>query len=126
MTMPGLPHVKAELGGMRYIPSQHIMVAGLVDHLKLATTDFPMGAPPAGRRKLQPLLPARQASASARARRSRQGPLQPGLSPSAGSADQPPGPVMNNIYPGMANLSLCDLMKVRRSAGRCGGTASGI
>ena len=46
VTMPGLPHVKAEVGGMRYIPTQHIMVANLVDHLKLKTKDFPMGAPP--------------------------------------------------------------------------------
>ena len=46
VTLPGLPHVKAELGGMRYIPSQHIMVVkSLVDHLKLAKKDFPMGAP---------------------------------------------------------------------------------
>src|SRR5579864_5413034 len=45
VTLPGLPHVKAEVGGMRYIPSQHIMVANLVDHLKLHKKDFPMGAP---------------------------------------------------------------------------------
>src|SRR3984885_15286194 len=46
VTMPGLPHVKAEVGGMRYIPTQHIMVASLIDHLKLPKKDFPMGAPP--------------------------------------------------------------------------------
>ena len=45
-TMPGMPHVKAEVGGMRYIPDQHILVARLVEYLKLATQDFPMGAPP--------------------------------------------------------------------------------
>ena len=45
VTMPGLPNVKAELGGMRYIPTQHILVADLVKHLKLETKDFPMGAP---------------------------------------------------------------------------------
>src|ERR1044072_9199282 len=45
VTMPGLPTVKAELGGVRYIPTQHIMVATLVDYLTLATKDFPMGAP---------------------------------------------------------------------------------
>src|ERR1044072_7161868 len=48
VTMPGLPHVKAELGGMRYIPTQHIMVAKLVDHLQLAKKPFPMGAPKTG------------------------------------------------------------------------------
>ena len=46
VTLPGIPHVKAEVGGMRYIPDQHIMVASLVDHLQLPTSDFPMGAPP--------------------------------------------------------------------------------
>ena len=44
VTMPGLPHVKAEVGGMRYIPSSHLMVAGLVARLGLAIKDFPMGA----------------------------------------------------------------------------------
>src|SRR3954469_11438067 len=44
-TLPRLPNVKAELGGMRYIPTQHIMVADLVKHLNLQTKDFPMGAP---------------------------------------------------------------------------------
>ena len=46
VTLPGLPHVKAEVGGMRYIPDEHIMVANLVDHLQIPTKDFPMGAPP--------------------------------------------------------------------------------
>ena len=45
VTLPGLPHVKAEVGGMRYIPDSHIMVADLVKHLGLATKNFPMGAP---------------------------------------------------------------------------------
>ena len=45
VTMPGLPHVKAEVGGMRYIPDQHIMVADLVKHLGLATKNFPDGRP---------------------------------------------------------------------------------
>lgn len=45
VTMPGLPDVKAEVGGMRYIPTSHIMVNDLITHLKLETKDFPMGAP---------------------------------------------------------------------------------
>jgi hypothetical protein len=45
VTLPGLPHVKAEVGGMRYIPSQHLTVASLITHLGLPTQDFPMGAP---------------------------------------------------------------------------------
>lgn len=45
VTVPGVPSLKAELGGMRYIPDSHKMVADLVDHLKLPTRNFPMGAP---------------------------------------------------------------------------------
>ncbi|MCF2907137.1 FAD-dependent oxidoreductase [Pseudoalteromonas sp. DL2-H2.2] len=43
-TLPGLPNVVAELGGMRFIPEDHIMVSTLVDELKLETKDFPMGS----------------------------------------------------------------------------------
>lgn len=45
-TLPGMPHVHAELGGMRFIPQTQKMVAGLVDYLELPTRDFLMGAPP--------------------------------------------------------------------------------
>ena len=40
--MPGMPHIKAELGGMRWLRS-HEIVVGLIDHLNLATREFPMG-----------------------------------------------------------------------------------
>lgn len=40
--MPGMPHIKAELGGMRWL-AQHEIVVGLIDHLKLAVREFPMG-----------------------------------------------------------------------------------
>ncbi|MFP2927735.1 flavin monoamine oxidase family protein [Pyxidicoccus sp. 3LG] len=40
--MPGMPNVKAELGGMRWLLS-HKIVVGLIDHLKLRTREFPMG-----------------------------------------------------------------------------------
>lgn len=42
--LPGLPNVVAELGGMRYIPSEHIMVKTLVQELNLETKNFPMGS----------------------------------------------------------------------------------
>jgi len=113
ITMPGLPHVKAEVGGMRYIPTQHLMVAGLVDYLKLPTKDFPMGAPPPvgsncnlfylrGRHlRLHELAdPAKVPYNMAWNER--------GLGPTNLQVQ-----VMNNIYPGMANLSLCDLMKIK-------------
>lgn len=112
VTMPGLPNVKAEVGGMRYIPSQHAMVASLVDHLKLKTKAFPMGAPePVGSNcnlfylrgrhlRLHELAdPAKVPYNLAWNER--------GLGPTNLQVQ-----VMNTIYPGMANLSLCDTMKV--------------
>ncbi len=113
MTIPGLPHVKAEVGGMRYIPDQHAMVASLVEHLGLATAPFPMGA--GGKvgsncnlfylrgehLRLHELddpdkVPYNLAWS------------ERGLGPTNLQVQ-----VMNNIYAGMANLGLCDLMKVQ-------------
>ena len=50
--LPGMPHVWAELGGMRFIPASQPLVTKLIDSLHLCTKDFPMGAPPpVGNRK---------------------------------------------------------------------------
>jgi len=113
VTLPGLPHVKAEVGGMRYIPDQHIMVASLVDHLRLPTKDFPMGAPPPvgsncnlfylrGRHlRLHELSdPSKVPYNLAWSER--------GLGPTNLQVQ-----VMNNLYPNFGNLSLCDQMKVK-------------
>jgi hypothetical protein len=113
VTMPGMPHVHAELGGMRYIPTSHIMVASLVEHLKLPTKEFPMGAPPPlgsncnlfylrGRHlRLHELAdPSKVPYDLAWSER--------GLGPTNLQVQ-----VMNSIYPGMANLGLCDLMRIR-------------
>jgi lysine 2-monooxygenase len=43
--LPGMPHVNAELGGMRFIPDSQTFVRELIKKLALATRDFPMGAP---------------------------------------------------------------------------------
>ena len=112
VTMPGLPNVKAELGGMRYIPTQHILVADLVKHLKLETKDFPMGAPaPVGSNcnlfylrgkhlRLHELAdPEKVPYNLAWSER--------GLGPTNLQVQ-----VMNNLYPGFANLSLCQQMQV--------------
>jgi monoamine oxidase len=45
VTLPGMPHVHAELGGMRYIPDSQDFVRDLIGELGLATRPFPMGAP---------------------------------------------------------------------------------
>ncbi|HEX8903605.1 MAG TPA: NAD(P)/FAD-dependent oxidoreductase [Longimicrobiaceae bacterium] len=42
---PGMPHVNAELGGMRFIPDSQAFVVGLINEMGLETRDFPMGAP---------------------------------------------------------------------------------
>lgn len=113
ITLPGLPHVKAEVGGMRYIPSSHIMVADLVNHLGLATKAFPMGAPaPVGSNcnlfylrgrhlRLHELADAAKVPYNLAWN-------ERGLGPTNLQVQ-----VMNMIYPGMASLSLCDTMKVR-------------
>lgn len=41
---PGAPHLRAENGGMRYLPGQKI-VFSLVDHLGLPSRPFPFGGP---------------------------------------------------------------------------------
>jgi monoamine oxidase len=46
IAVPGLPHVTAELGGMRFLPDRHRMVAGLVGQLGLPVTELPPAAPP--------------------------------------------------------------------------------
>lgn len=40
--MPGMPHIHAELGGMRWLLS-HKVVVGLIDQLELPVVEFPMG-----------------------------------------------------------------------------------
>ncbi|MGI8551695.1 MAG: flavin monoamine oxidase family protein [Dehalococcoidia bacterium] len=44
-TLPGMPHLHAELGGMRFVPAYQQLVAGLIEYFGLPTRDFPMGAP---------------------------------------------------------------------------------
>jgi len=113
VTLPGLPHVKAEVGGMRFIPDQHILVADLVSHLKLPTKDFPMGAP-------KPVF-ANCNLFYLRGRHLRLHELaDPDKVPyNLAWSERGLGPtnlqvqVMNNIYPGMSDLSLCDLMKLK-------------
>lgn len=112
VSIPGLPNVKAELGGMRFIPDQHVMVASLVHHLKLKTKDFPMGAPPPvgadcnlfylrGKHlRLRDLADPDKVPYNMTFSERGQGPTNLQVR------------MMNNIYPGMENLSLCDLMKV--------------
>ena len=113
VAMPGMPHIRVELGGMRFIPDQHTMVADLVRHLQLPTRDFPMGAPaPVGSscnlfylrgkhlRMHELSDPAKVPYNLAWSER--------GLGPTNLQVQ-----VMNALYPGFGNLSLCEQMKVK-------------
>lgn len=113
VTMPGLPHVKAEVGGMRYIEESHAIVAGLVKHLGLETIDFPMGSPDVKVGSKCNLFYLRgQHLRLHELSDSTKVPYnlawsERGLGPTNLQVQ-----AMNNIYPGMAGLSLCDLMKI--------------
>lgn len=122
--LPGLPNVVAELGGMRYIPSEHIMVKTLVDELGLQTKDFPMGSS----LRLEPDNPG---SPEAHADnnifylrgqyfRYRDFAEHPDRIPyKLAWNEQGYGPenlqvkVMNLICPGFADMSLCEQMQVK-------------
>lgn len=41
--LPGMPHVNAELGGMRFIPKSQAFVRELIEQMGLQTRPFPMG-----------------------------------------------------------------------------------
>jgi monoamine oxidase len=41
--LPGMPNIPGELGGMRFMPQDHKMVAAVVGRFGLETRDFPMG-----------------------------------------------------------------------------------
>ena len=44
--LPGMPHVTAELGGMRYMPDSQPLIKTAIGQLGLPTQPFLMGAPP--------------------------------------------------------------------------------
>jgi lysine 2-monooxygenase len=112
VTMPGLPNVKAEVGGMRYIKDAHPVVTSIVEHLGLATAPFPMGAPPPigpncnlfylrGKHlRLHELADPEKVPYNMAWPERGLGPTQLQIQ------------VMNNLYPNFGNLSLCEQMKV--------------
>jgi lysine 2-monooxygenase len=113
VALPGLPDVYAELGGMRYIPDQHVIVARLVDHLGLPTKNFPMGAPPP--------IGADCNLFYLRGKNLRYHEIvEPGVLPyNLSWNERGLGPealqtkIMNYIYPNFGGLSLCQQMKVK-------------
>jgi lysine 2-monooxygenase len=113
VTMPGLPNVKAEVGGMRYIKDQHPVVTSIVEHLGLPTKPFPMGAPaPVGadcnlfylrgkHLRLHELADPEKVPYNLGWPERGMGPTQLQIQ------------VMNNLYPNFGNLSLCEQMKIQ-------------
>src|SRR5271156_4718115 len=113
VTMPGLPDVKAEVGGMRYIKDAHPVVTSLVEHLGLCTKPFPMGAPaPVGANcnlfylrgkhlRLHELADPEKVPYNL-------GWPERGLGPTQLQIQ-----VMNNLYPNFGNLTLCEQMNVQ-------------
>jgi hypothetical protein len=114
VTLPGLPNVKAEVGGMRFIKDAHPVVTSVVNHLKLETAPFPMGSPDAE-------IGANCNLFYLRGKHLRLGELaDPEKVPyRLGWPERGLGPtqlqvqVMNNIYPNFGNLSLCEQMKIQ-------------
>jgi flavin-dependent amine oxidoreductase/putative NAD(P)-binding protein len=113
VTMPGLPNVKAEVGGMRFIRDQHRVFACLVDHLNLPVKDFPMGAEaPIGSKcnlfylrgkhlRLHELADSDKVPYNL-------GYPERGLGPTNLQVQ-----MMNSLYPNFGSLSLCDQMKIK-------------
>ncbi len=112
VTMKGLPNVKAEVGGMRYIEKAHPVVTSVVQHLGLKTRDFPMGSKESGANCNLFYLRGRHLRLHELADPSKV-PYNLGWPERGMGPTQLQVQVMNNLYPNFGNLSLCDQMKVQ-------------
>lgn len=112
-TLPDMPNVVAELGGMRFIPSTQPLVTGLIKHLKLPTKDFPMGNPDPAIGALQNYYYLRGKHLTL-ADLSVKGTLPYNLpwSEQGMNPDQMQAYVMNMLVPNAKNLSFEDWFKV--------------
>ncbi|AQP98352.1 amine oxidoreductase [Pseudoalteromonas aliena] len=126
--LPGLPNVVAELGGMRFIPSDHVMVNALVNNLNLKTQNFPMGSSlPMYPDSKDPAVKDIKAGSEnnlfylrGQYFRYRDFAQCPDKIPyKLNASERGYGPedlqvkVMNLICPGFADMSLCEQMKVK-------------
>lgn len=116
INLPGLPNVVAEVGGMRYIPGPtgHVLVDSLVKQLRLPSQKFPMGAPPPVG-SLNNLFYLR--GKRFRYRDFKEAPHK--IPYDLAWSERGFGPedlqvkVMNYVYPGFDQLSLCQQMQVK-------------
>jgi hypothetical protein len=103
--LPGMPHINAELGGMRYIPKTQAFVRELIATLGLPNRDFPMGAAddPGGMNNLvylrRRLMRAKDLTDPARVPYLLN-PTEQGMNP-----DQLQRYVMNSLVPNAENLT---------------------
>jgi monoamine oxidase len=103
--LPGMPHINAELGGMRYIPKSQAFVRELIETLGLANREFPMGAPddPGGMNNLmylrRRLMRARDLTDPSKVPYL-MNPTEQGMNP-----DQLQRYVMDSLVPNAANLT---------------------
>lgn len=113
VTMPGLPNVKVEVGGMRYIKDEHPVVTSVIEHLGLQTKPFPMGAPaPVGAKNNLYYLRGKHLRLHELADA---GKVPYNLAwPERGmGTTQLQIQIMNSLYPNFGNLSLCEQMQIQ-------------
>ncbi|WP_109514511.1 flavin monoamine oxidase family protein [Pseudomonas ovata] len=116
INLPGLPNVVAEVGGMRYMPGAdgHVLVDTLVDHLKLATRPFPMGAPePVGSKNNLFYLRGKRFRYRDFEEAPDKIPYDLAWSERGFCPEDLQVKVMNYVYPGFDTLSLCQQMQVQ-------------
>ncbi|NWD71210.1 FAD-dependent oxidoreductase [Pseudomonas gingeri] len=115
ITLPGLPNVVAEVGGMRYIPGPdgHVVVDSLVKHLKLPSQDFPMGAPkPVYSKNNLFYLRGKRFRYRDFVEAPEKIPYDLAWSERGFCPEDLQVKVMNYVYPGFDKLSLCQQMQV--------------
>jgi lysine 2-monooxygenase len=112
--LPGMPHVTAPVGGMRFIRETQLWVASLIDYLGLPVCDFPMGNDNSS-------IGPNNNPVYLRGKRLRVGDLSnSALVPYAVqgyernmNADQLQAYIMNLLVPNASKLSLSDWFKVK-------------
>lgn len=124
ITLPGLPNVVAEVGGMRWMPASkgdtdgHVMVDKLVDYLKLAKKDFPMGNEqpedhPIGAKNNLLYLRGKRFRFRDFTESPDKIPYNLAWSERGFGPEDLQVKVMNSIYPGFDKLSLAEQMQVK-------------
>ena len=124
ITLPGLPNVVAEVGGMRWMPATeddtggHVMVDKLVDFLKLPKKDFPMGNEqpedhPVGAKNNLFYLRGERFRLRDFTEAPEKIPYNLAWSERGFGPEDLQVKVMNSIYPGFDQLSLAEQMQVK-------------